>query len=394
MPRYRYFSADGNFVVTLMTKATIHHTGLIIWEPPVIYKSACIIDVEYFPFDIQSCKMKFGSWTYDGNEIDLVHICSENQDIAGVLLTNGINFADFYSNVEWDVLSGTAIKNFKTYPCCPEPYIDVTFEITMKRKTLFHTVNLIMPCVAISFLTVIVFYLPSDSGEKITLSISILLSLTVFFLLLAEIIPPTSLVIPLLGKYLLFTMTAVTLSILATIITIRIHFHSPSTHKMSTSVKYIFLDLLPKLMFMERPKLESNMTTEHNTNYANQNTEMDNIRTRLLVLEEEKSCEGSAESGVETDASLPPQDLDYYKIIGLRNLDRIVDHMKRQDEELSIREDWKYVAMVIDRMFLIIFTVASLIGFFGVIAQAPTLYDTRIPVSEFLYNRSYCAYPT
>jgi hypothetical protein len=40
----------------------------------------------------------------------------------------------------------------------------------------------------------------------VSLSISILLSLTVFFLLLAEIIPPTSLVVPLLGKFVLFTM--------------------------------------------------------------------------------------------------------------------------------------------------------------------------------------------
>ncbi len=53
-------------------------------------------------------------------------------------------------------------------------------------------------------LTVLVFYLPSDSGEKVSLSISILLSLTVFFLLLAEIIPPTSLSVPLLGKVSLF----------------------------------------------------------------------------------------------------------------------------------------------------------------------------------------------
>jgi hypothetical protein len=43
---------------------------------------------------------------------------------------------------------------------------DITFIMTLRRKTLFYTVNLIIPCVGISFLTVLVFYLPSDSGEK------------------------------------------------------------------------------------------------------------------------------------------------------------------------------------------------------------------------------------
>ena len=96
--------------------------------------------------------------------------------------------------------------------------------MTLRRKTLFYTVNLIIPCVGISFLTVLVFYLPSDSGEKVTLCVSILLSLTVFFLLLAEIIPPTSLAVPLLGKYLLFTMVLVTLSICVTVGVLNIHF--------------------------------------------------------------------------------------------------------------------------------------------------------------------------
>lgn len=65
-------SADGNFEVTLSTKAQLNYTGRIQWKPPAIYKSSCEIDVEYFPFDEQTCLMKFGSWTYDGFKVVVV----------------------------------------------------------------------------------------------------------------------------------------------------------------------------------------------------------------------------------------------------------------------------------------------------------------------------------
>ena len=55
--------------MTLATKATLHFDGRVEWKPPAIYHSSCEMDVEYFPFDEQTCVMKFGSWTYDGFQV-------------------------------------------------------------------------------------------------------------------------------------------------------------------------------------------------------------------------------------------------------------------------------------------------------------------------------------
>jgi len=67
--------------------------------------------------------------------------------------------SEFYASVEWDILKVPAEYNNEYYDCCPEPYPDITFNVTMRRKTLFYTVNLIIPAVGVSFLTLLVFYL-------------------------------------------------------------------------------------------------------------------------------------------------------------------------------------------------------------------------------------------
>lgn len=70
----KWTSADGEYVVTTLTKAVLHYTGKVSWMPPAIFKSSCEIDVRYFPFDQQTCFMKFGSWTYDGFQVILASL--------------------------------------------------------------------------------------------------------------------------------------------------------------------------------------------------------------------------------------------------------------------------------------------------------------------------------
>lgn len=60
-------------------------------------------------------------------------------------------------------------KNVINYACCPEPYVDITFTIKIRRRTLYYFFNLIVPCVLISSMALLGFTLPPDCGEKLTL---------------------------------------------------------------------------------------------------------------------------------------------------------------------------------------------------------------------------------
>jgi len=65
----RISSADGKYEVSYKSNVVLSHTGEVLWIPPAIYQSSCTIHVEYFPFDEQECEMKFGSWTFNGDQV-------------------------------------------------------------------------------------------------------------------------------------------------------------------------------------------------------------------------------------------------------------------------------------------------------------------------------------
>lgn len=193
----------------------IRNDGQVMWDQPSITKSSCSVDVAFFPFDVQECHLTFGSWTHNGNQMDLFNAL----DTA--------DLTDFVPNVEWEVSSESLLrlfdvffavqilgpillyhnqvlgmpakKNVILYGCCSDPYPDITFTLHLKRRASFYIFNLLIPCMMISFLAPLGFYLPADSGEKVSLGVTVLLALTVFQLLVAESMPPSESV-PLIGQ--------------------------------------------------------------------------------------------------------------------------------------------------------------------------------------------------
>lgn len=111
-----------------------------------------------------------------------------------------VDLSNYVENGEWEVIEVRIERNVVYYACCKEPFPDVTFLIHIRRRLLYYMYNVIFPCVMMSALTVLVFILPPDSGEKLTMGITVLLAFSVFLLRMAEDLPETSEFIPLLSK--------------------------------------------------------------------------------------------------------------------------------------------------------------------------------------------------
>ncbi|XP_076826997.1 neuronal acetylcholine receptor subunit beta-2 [Brachyhypopomus gauderio] len=415
-----YNNADGMYEVSFYSNAVVSHDGSVFWLPPAIYKSACKIEVKHFPFDQQNCTLTFRSWTYDRTEVDLVL----RADVASM--------DDFTPSGEWDIIALPGRRNEN--PSEPA-YVDITYDFIIRRKPLFYTINLIIPCVLITSLAILVFYLPSDCGEKMTLCISVLLALTVFLLLISKIVPPTSLDVPLVGKYLMFTMVLVTFSIVTSVCVLNVHHRSPTTHTMPSWVKLVFLQRLPSLLFMrqprdsgERQRLRRRRRQAEERHHATGLGPVTPADPAVKEAGEGCTCyvnrasveqfggvelgsgrggggggggagsvdgpNGLREGGPdvrEGGASTPLQGSGLgrakhatpgagltHSLLGhacsgfeeaVDGVRFIASHMKSEDDDRSVSEDWKYVAMVIDRLFLWIFVFVCVFGTVGMFLQ-------------------------
>ncbi|XP_071054592.1 neuronal acetylcholine receptor subunit alpha-7 isoform X13 [Onthophagus taurus] len=374
-----YNSADEGFDGTFQTNVVVKHNGSCLYVPPGIFKSTCKIDITWFPFDDQHCDMKFGSWTYDGNQLDLVLNSEDGGDLS-----------DFITNGEWYLIGMPGKKNTIVYQCCPEPYVDVTFTIQIRRRTLYYFFNLIVPCVLISSMALLGFTLPPDSGEKLTLGVTILLSLTVFLNLVAEKIPTTSDAVPLIGTYFNCIMFMVASSVVLTVVVLNYHHRTADIHEMPQWIKTVFLQWLPWILGMSRPgKKITRKTILMNSRMKElelKERSSKSLLANVLDIDDDfRNLPGGNNASMTTslgtafmrhpttieEAAVPSSGTQRDLQNILRELQFITNRMKKADEEAEVISDWKFAAMVVDRFCLIIFTLFTIIATVAVLLSAP-----------------------
>lgn len=151
----------------------IDHEGKISYLPAGKMITTCPFDMTYFPFDEQTCRLQFGCW---------IPTCSE---VMLYPVKRRLILDSYSENSEWKI-TNTDVK-FERQVFSEETYCSVTVKIILKRKPLYFVGNVVLPCSLLSMISIVAFGVPAESGEKISLSMTTLLSYSVFLLVLTEV---------------------------------------------------------------------------------------------------------------------------------------------------------------------------------------------------------------
>ena len=94
---------------------------------------------------------------------------------------------NFIKNGEWNLIDLNAMLVLKKYSCCDESYPEVHYNFLIRRRPLYYVFNMVFPCLLITLVAFLGFYLPPGSSEKVSIGITTLLSITVFLMLVSEV---------------------------------------------------------------------------------------------------------------------------------------------------------------------------------------------------------------
>ncbi|KAK2144516.1 hypothetical protein LSH36_749g01013 [Paralvinella palmiformis] len=362
-----YNTADAE-VPARSALAVISSDGVVTWYPHAIFKSSCSIDVTHFPFDRQRCHMWFGSWTHTSREIDLRMDYDQGIDLSTFK-------SDFKESSAWDIVNVSAARRLMPSADHEPNYVVLMLELLLKRKVVFSSYILTLPCVFLAFLTVVVFWLPPDRPDRTGLAMSTFSSFMLMLLILVEAAPPATSSIPTLGVYYCFNMVIIMLSIILSSMVVNISRGSRS--HVPHYLRVIVLDWMGKVLYREQ-----HSTSCHSTSKECDSEAVDMLR---MPFDDELHCSSSTttpsarnpEKEIYNDDNMADGALSLLrrldqKVFEIRRIMQKVDTRTDDDRSRSqykydIRDDWRRVAKILDRLFFIVYILlilASLLTLF------------------------------
>lgn len=230
-------------IYTLNGGMYLYPDGEMLWSMPGVYTLSCPLDLIYFPFDTQTCSIKFSSWSYDNSLLNLAPYGE---------YTTQLDVMDSFSHSEWD-LESYSIETFnESRKCCPNKQFSVNqYNFKLKRYTHYYTLNMGMT-ISLVIVSFIIMMVKPDNLSRTGTAVFIPLTILALQLTIAG-------KIPVVGYYTLMDIFFLTCFITSMMVSIEsgiVYTLITSKSKFMYRCFELFLDF-EKLLQKHKTKIES-----------------------------------------------------------------------------------------------------------------------------------------
>ncbi|XP_067658236.1 neuronal acetylcholine receptor subunit alpha-5-like [Haliotis asinina] len=192
---------------------TVNSNGTVEWFTIDRRSTSCTVDVTAFPFDKQRCSLDLTQWVTHTSEIDYVF-----QNVP-------VSFASLKENGEWEVL-GSFVKEYDTFDGL---YQVLELGLILGRRRAYYILTAILPVCILSCLNLMVFHVPPESGEKMTLCVSVLLAYAVCLTSINSFLPSVSDHVALFSIYLHYMFVLKALTVVASVFVLHLYSAQPKS---------------------------------------------------------------------------------------------------------------------------------------------------------------------
>ncbi|CAN2388270.1 serotonin-gated cation-selective channel activity [Pristimantis euphronides] len=321
----------------------VNHEGRVQNYKPIQVVTACSLNIYNFPFDLQNCSLTFTSWLHTIQDINvsLWRTPEEVKEDKSLFMNKG----------EWELLY--VLSQYRMFVEHEDTFAEMKFHVVIKRRPLFYAVNLLLPSMFLMVMDIIGFYLPPDSGERVSFKITLLLGYSVFLIIVSDTLPATAIGTPLIGVYFVVCMALLVISLTETIFIVRLVHKQDLQPHVPEWVKKLVLEKITVLLCIRDNK---KFTASH-IHHSNMSRQMENSSTAKLA---HYNSEPTKDYEKTVGAILPVKESSIVVDSILHEIASIRQYIEKRDEYRDIAKEWLQVGYVLDVLLFRVYLVAVL----------------------------------
>ncbi|XP_067166107.1 5-hydroxytryptamine receptor 3A-like [Apteryx mantelli] len=328
----------------------VHHYGEVWNLKPIQVMTACSLDIYNFPFDVQNCSLTFTSWLHNIHDLNL----SLWRQPELVKFDKSV----FMNQGEWELLY--VLSHFQEFSVeGSDSYAEMKFYVVIRRRPLFYAVSLLLPSIFLMVMDIVGFYLPPNSGERVSFKITLLLGYSVFLIIVSDTLPATAIGTPLIGVYFVVCMALLVISLTETTLIVHLVHKQDLQPHVPDWVKHLLLERATVLLCIR----DRNKFIHSKTRSSDISRHMENNDSTAGL--NHYSCEDLREGEVAVGTrSMPafPAEAEGSPLMHslLREITTIRQFLEKREEFHHVAHEWLQVGYVLDVLLFRAYLVAIL----------------------------------